>query len=365
MMLTTSSLFSLSLVLALAAEPPRAEPQITDCTISAIDLQAVPAADAGVLASLNVKEGTVVKKGMEIGHIDDSEAKAMLTIKQLEYETANSTAESTIEIRAAEAKAEVADAALKKLEEANSKVRGSFTEIDILKTMLELKHSKLGIEQAKQKNTEARLTARAKKAEEGAAGVALERRILRAPFDGIIYKVAKRPGEWVAAGDAVVHIVGIDRLRVIGSVDPKEWAPADLDGRKVTVNVPLPHGKSVAVPGKVTYVSPMVVGDQEVVAEIEPPRNDGLPLVRAGLLATMTIHVNQPVVQATPPPAPLPAGPLKAPAATVKASATAPAKTSATGSSTSAPPAVKPKTTNTSPANPAAKPTGARSSTKK
>jgi multidrug efflux pump subunit AcrA (membrane-fusion protein) len=347
------------MALALGAEPPRAEPEIPDCMISSIDGQAVPAANAGVLASLTVKEGTPVKKGQEIGRIDDSEAKAMLLVKQLEYQVAKSTADSNVEIQAAQASADVAQAALAKLKEANSIREKTFTAIDILKAELEWRRAVLAIAQAKQKNTEAGMTANAKKAEEGAAEVALGRHILRAPFDGIVTIVSKKPGEWVAAGDPVVQVVGINKLRVIGGLDPKEWGPTDVEGRKVTVNVALPQGKSVAVPGKITFVSPVVVGLQEVVAEIETPMKGDLPLVRAGLPATMTIHVNQPVVTASSPPAPLPAGPVR-PTAT-KASATTPAKTSPTGSKGPALPASKPAGANT----PASRLPGAKPTTKK
>ncbi|HEX5446505.1 MAG TPA: HlyD family efflux transporter periplasmic adaptor subunit [Pirellulales bacterium] len=316
-MLTTSLL----LALALAADPskPAAEPNISPCELTSIDMQAVPGTDPGVLILMHVKEGMLVKKGMEIARIDDAEARAEVDVKQFAYDAAQQTANSDIDIRHSRAAAAVAKAALQKFEESNKEFKGTVTYIDILKAQLELKKSELAIEQTQEKQVEARLTAKAKLAEVGAAKVALERRILRAPFDGIVVKVSKKPGEWVAPGDPVVQMVGIERLRVMGDVDATEWGQTDVEGRRVTVQVTLPRGRTVSVPGRVTYVSPVVtLGRLEVWAEIAPEIKDGLPLVHAGLPAAMTIHVNQPAVAHAPAYAPPPApasNPAAAPAA--------------------------------------------------
>src|SRR3972149_1406608 len=105
------------------------------------------------------------------------------------------------------------------LEESNVKFKGTVSNIEMLKYELEWKRAKLAIEQAQEKKPEAGLTARAKLAEVGVADVALERRKLRAPFDGMVVKVAKKQGEWVAPGEPVVHVVGVNRPRVMGNLD--------------------------------------------------------------------------------------------------------------------------------------------------
>jgi multidrug efflux pump subunit AcrA (membrane-fusion protein) len=345
-MFTSCVLFAL----ALSADPvsaiPTADPAIPICEIVSIDDQSVPGSDAGVLTIMTVKEGMSVVKGAEIGRVDDSEAQAQLAVRRLEYDVANSTATSDIEVRHAEAAAEVAQAALQKLQESNDRFKGTVTSIDILRAQLEHKKSKLAIEQAAQKKIEAELTAKAKSAEVGAAKVALDRRVLRAPFDGVVVKVSKKPGEWVAPGEPVVQIVGVNRLRVMGNLDASDWGPADIDGRDVTVEVTLPRGRAVKVPGKVTFVSPVVtLGQLPVWAEIAPSLEVGLPVVRAGLRASMTIHASRPVTK----PATAPSTPAKAagaPSTTTKGIGTPSAGTAkaGTGASTtkSAPPATSP-----------------------
>jgi multidrug efflux pump subunit AcrA (membrane-fusion protein) len=318
-MLTTSLL--LALAMAADARPADSnEPFISACQITSIESQAIPAADSGVLTILRVKPGSRVKAGEEIGRIDDSEANALLHIKQLEYEVDKYKADSDIEIRYADVGARVAEKVYLKLKASNEVLKGTVTAIDVMRAQLAWQQSILGIEKAKVENTEAKLTAQAKNAEVGAAQVALDRRILRAPFDGIVVKVVKKPGEWLAPGEPVVHVVGIKRLNVMGNLDASEWSPADVQDRKVTVEVMLPHGQTIKVPGKITYVSPVVsIGDLPVTAEIDTPMQGDLPLVRAGLSASMTIHVNQGPVALSPPAAPALAAPVRSISTTSRA----------------------------------------------
>lgn len=295
-------LTSLVLALALAADPVgTADPQVNNCVIMSINEQYVPGADAGVLSSLKVQEGMHVTKDMELGAVDDNEARAMLQVKKLELDVAVQKGKSDINIRHAEAARDVAAATFSYYEEANRKSAGAVSKAEMLKWQLDVTKATLAVEQAKEQQIEDRLTANAKKAEFDAAQVALERRILRAPFDGIVTTVLKKPGEWIAAGDHVVQVVGINRLRVSGSLEASQWGPDDIAGKPVTVKVMLPRGRTIDVPGKVTYVSPIVlVGKMPVFAEIETPMENGMPVVRAGLNATMTVHVNQPVAQTAP-----------------------------------------------------------------
>ncbi len=299
-------LASILLMLAVTADPTgTTDPQIQDCVIASIDDQYVPGADAGVLTHLKASEGMQVTRGMELGLIDESEARANLDVKQLEYEAATQKANSDINIRHAKAAADVAQAALRQYEEANRRAPGTVSHIDILKSKLELKKAELATEQTMEEQIENQLTAKAKKAEVGAAQVALDRRILRAPFDGVITSVIKKPGEWVASGEPVVQVVGIKRLRVMGNLDASQWGPTDIAGRDVTVEVQLPRGRAIKVPGTVTYVSPVVtLGHLPVYAEIDATMENDLPVVRAGLKASMTIHVSRPVA-ATPRKAPV------------------------------------------------------------
>jgi len=254
-----------------------------------------------------VKEGMRIAKGAELGRVDDREAKAQLRVKQLESDVAEQEAKSDIAIRFQEASADVAHAFWEKLMLANKGAKGAVSDIEIQRAKLEWEKAKLGIEKEREQNISNKLTALAKKAEVGAAEVVVNRRVLQAPFDGIVTFVHKHPGEWVAVGEPVVEMVRVDRLGVRGSLDAQEWAAADVDGRKVTVEFNLPRGRVEKVTGKVVFVNPTVVnGKLNVWAEIETPMDkQGRPAVPAGMTAAMTVHTGQPAqVEAKPVSAP-------------------------------------------------------------
>jgi multidrug efflux pump subunit AcrA (membrane-fusion protein) len=306
--------------MAVTAQPaPRAtsagDAVIPVCQVVSIERQEVPGADAGVLTEMIAYEGMIVTKYLELARVDDREAKAQLLVKQADYEAAEQEANSDIGVKYQEATADVAKAALEKLRQANKGATGAVSEIEILRTKLEWDKAKLGILKEREKNIADHLTAKAKKAEVDVAKIGVERRVLRAPFDGVVLKVKKHVGEWVANGEPVLEVVRVDRLSIRGGLIANEWTPADIEGRNVTVEVMLPRGRVEKVPGKVVFVSPVVEGQRlNVWAEIESPVDkDGRRLVPAGLTAMMTIQVSQPAkTEARPVSAPRGTPPTKA-----------------------------------------------------
>ncbi len=314
-----ASSLALTIALALAADAAPSSQStgdavIPDALVVSIENQEVPGADPGVLVEMLVKEGMKVTKDQELGRVDDREAKAELIVKQYNSEAADQEAKSNIGVLFATATANVNHTAWQKLLKANEGAKGAVADIDILKTKLEWEKATLQIKKAEEDHVAAGLTAKAKAAEATAAEIGVERRILRAPFDGVVINVKKHIGEWVAAGEPVVELIRVDRLSIRGGLQADQWPPADIEGRKVTVEVLLPRGRVEKVPGQVVFVSPKVEGGKlQVWAEVDiPVEKDGRPLVPAGLTAKMTIHVKQPVAAPARPVAAVPA-PLKTP----------------------------------------------------
>jgi multidrug efflux pump subunit AcrA (membrane-fusion protein) len=306
-MLINSLFLTMTLALAAPAAPSSApaEVSVENCMVVSIEDQFVPGTEAGVLATLEAKEGMRVKQDQVLGRTEYREAEAQLRIKQFDYEIAALKAKSTIAVRYAEKAAEVAKAAHYKAKVANEKSKNTVTEIEVMKLFLEYEKAVLTTEKETEAHDEAELTAKGKKAEMQAAKVALDRRVLSAPFDGVIVEVKKHPGEWVAPGEGVVRIVRVDKLRVHGLLNAALYGPGDVEGRRVTVNVSLPRGASVPIQGKIIFASPVVDvgGKLPVYAEIDNPLDEnGRELVRHGLEATMTIHLKDPAQAAAEPP---------------------------------------------------------------
>ncbi len=271
------------------------DPLIENCLVSMLEEAQVPGREAGVLVSLEAKEGMQVKAGSMVGRIDDSEPTMEKRIKSKEFETAQESASNDVNVRYAKAATAVAKATYEKNADAARRVPGSVTEMDLLKYKLEWRKAELQIEQAEHEQKVNIYTAEAKKAAVDAAELSIQRRQIDSPIDGVVVKLYKHVGEWVAPGDPVVRIVRVDRLRIEAFLNASDYPPQELDAKPVTVEVELARGRKEKFPGKVVFVSPIVEagGEYRVLADVVNRSDDGQWLLRPGQLATMTIRLQK------------------------------------------------------------------------
>jgi len=276
-----------------AAAPSGKDPVIENCRVELIQGVEVPGIEPGVLMSLEAKEGMDVRQGTTLGHIDDREPKMQRIISKLEHEAAKEQAESDIDIQYAHDAWEQARAEYEMDMKANAMNAKAITKLDMMKAKLAEIKAKAGWEKAKIDQRKLVFESDTKAAKVDAADLSIERRQIRAPFDGVVTNVYRHPGEWVAAGDPVIKVIQVDRLRIEGSLSAKDYDPPEIDGRPVSVEAVLAHGRKVTFDGKVVFVSPVVSLAEEYVvfAEVTNRRENGLWVLSPGLPATMTIHL--------------------------------------------------------------------------
>jgi multidrug resistance efflux pump len=268
---------------------------VEEGTLASIQDVQVPAEEAGALVSLEVKEGMRVKQGMALGHIDYSRAEAELKVKKFDFDVAELRAKSKVSVDYAKKAADVAQQVYKRFEEANKNLQ-AVSKTDMLRYKLEWEKALLGTEKELEELKAAMLTSRSKGAELETATISLSKRTLKAPIDGVVVKVYRSVGEWVAPGDTVFRIVNVDRLKIETRLDANLYGHSDVEGKTVTVDVSLPRDQSIKVAGKVASVSPVLgVGLQlPVTVEVESPQDkNGQPVIRAGQKASLTIHLNE------------------------------------------------------------------------
>lgn len=159
----------------------------------------------------------------------------------------------------------------------------------------EWEKSKLSIQQAELDKRVAGFTALTKAAEVEAVNVNIERRKLISPIDGVVTKVNRHVGEWVAPGDPVIEIVSIGTVKAFCKLKASEYNPHEIDGRPVTVDVELAHGRKEKFTGKVVFVSPLVElgGQFNIVADVKNRKAGDQWVLRGGggMPATMTVHL--------------------------------------------------------------------------
>lgn len=267
--------------MAMAAEPIES----SGALIRLIEQVEVPAQEAGVLASIHVREGQMVAKGELLAQETDSEAVIAQERAKLELDIATKNTENDVKIRFAKKATEVAKAELQRSMASVDKYKKSVSESELDRLRLIVEKSVLEIEQAEHEFAVAGLTKSVKQIELRAAEAAVARRRIVAPLAGMVVQVARRPGEWVKPGDPVAKILRLDRLRAEGFLKASQLSP-DLANRPVKVVVALPGGDA-EFPGKIVFVHPEIdpVNSQvRIWAEVENTGLRILPGMRAKLL---------------------------------------------------------------------------------
>jgi multidrug efflux pump subunit AcrA (membrane-fusion protein) len=265
--------------------------QLTHCLVSLVEDVHVPALEAGALVSVAVADGQFVKQGQLLARIDDRQSQIDKLAAELQRDAALAKAQDDIEVRFSVAAQAVAAAELERALAIERRSPGGVTQQEIQKLQLAKHRDELQIEKSKLEMKVAKMNADVHQAAVQSADNDVARRQIIAPLEGLVVALLHEKGEWVAAGEAVVQVVRIDRLRVEGLLSAAEYDPAEIANRPVTVDVPLAGGRIGRFLGKVVFISPLVAAGNtyRVRAEVENHVEAGHPLLRPGMTATMTV----------------------------------------------------------------------------
>ena len=253
--------------------------RLDPCLVTLIDEVAIPAQTEGPVVELAVREGDRVERGQMLARIDDR--RAMLKVDEAPGKD--------LDVKYAEAVAEEADADFESVLESNRRAPGTVSKTELRRHALELALTKIRVEQAQR----AMAGTRAQEAQLALAETELRNYRTEAPADGIVVKIFPHVGEWVRSGDPICHIVRMERLRVEARLDVNRYSPDEVRGSDVIIEVRSVRGKVGRMPGKVTFVSPLLEDDSrcKVVAEVSNRVRDGQYLLRPGMQVTMVIKL--------------------------------------------------------------------------
>ena len=271
------------------------DPVLHGCLIKAkegSDIQ-VPAQDAGLLVGILFRVGTDVKKGDVLAQIDDTEPTVKRNIAEFQKKKAEKERDDTIRLEYAQKTKDVALSEYRKNVEVNKRSPGAVSQIDIERLKLKVEEALLQIKKTKYFDMElAKIEVDIKQAEVDATNKAIERRKIKARFDGTVAVIYAQAGEWVQAGQPILQLINTNEMLVKGTVNSSEYDPQDIDGRKVTVLVTLARGRTIPFTGSIIDVgSKEFQTGFEVWASIPNKRENGRPVWRDGMTGDMTIHV--------------------------------------------------------------------------
>lgn len=252
----------------------------------------VPAEETGKLIEILVKRGDTVQPTKVLAKIDSSRTQRMLEEAKLKFDQASRRAVDNTAVNAANKKLQLATEEFTDTERLFS--RGSKSKTEYKRAAYSMQIAQLELQAAKNEKQLAMVESETQNVAVNAANDSLARHQLRATLDGEVFEVVKDKGEWVQAGETVMRVARMDKLRIQGSVDSTVFNPPEIDGRRVTATVQLAGEQKEEFTGKVTYVSSENYGDTfQIDVEIDNRKYPGDQkhwILRAGADLEVRIH---------------------------------------------------------------------------
>ena len=107
-------------------------------------------------------------------------------------------------------------------------------------------------------------------------------------------ELSRHLGEWVQIGEPVMRLVRLDRLRVNGVLDAKDYRPSEIQDRPVRVVVAHPsrrrsprHSPARSCTSSRSSRAELL----QVRAEVQNRKQDGVWILNPGMKAEMTIEL--------------------------------------------------------------------------
>lgn len=223
-----------------------------DCAVHLIDDIDVPAREAGLLIGVNAVDGQVVKQGDLLAQIDDQLAKRQLEEANLKLNIATKKAEDTTEVEAADKKQKLLTVMYdRKVKLAN---QSSASQEDVETARFQKETAFFEFLKAKRDKDLAAEEAKTEEVKVNAAKDSIARHQLASPIEGHVFQTFKEPGEWVAAGDTVMRVARMNKLKATGLVDATRFSAQEIANRNVVITVRLARGQTAELPGKIVYI---------------------------------------------------------------------------------------------------------------
>ena len=288
----------------ISAQEPSASPGYaipnTKVMISAIDEIDLPAREAGVIAELSVQMGVSVTKGQLLALLDDDDVLVRINMAKTDLAMARAEAESEASVKEADALVKIAEAEYENSKEIDKQLDDAVSLFELRRLSATAERSRYRAEVTRVDQIIAELTLAARESQLERIQVEQKRRRVVSPINGVVVRKFRDAGEWVNVGAPVVRLVRMDRLRAEALVDSDEFAPADLLGKTMNLNVRIKKNVVRQVRAIVTFASPEVSsgGRFVIYAEFENPKENGVWVVRPGLSATAEIEIQQAAIEA-------------------------------------------------------------------
>ena len=223
----------------------------------------------GRIAGVKVTEGSVVKPGDLLMHLDQD-------AETLDVERRRLLWQSTAELTAAEVKVKT----LKKQVQAARQIFDTSRGI----SLEDLQNKELAYDLAVAEVERLKVTKNLERLDYQIAKANLERRSLRSPANGIVTKIVRQVGEGVQANEPAIKVCDLSHIQFVANV-PVGQVGSLATGETVQVEI----DNASAVGGEVLFVSP-VVDAASGLCEVKVKLNASDDHIRPGLPARLQLH---------------------------------------------------------------------------
>jgi hypothetical protein len=252
------------------------------------DIDVAAQAD-GIITQMHVDEGKAVKQGDPMIELDTRIALAEIIVQTKELEQAKLKAGDQSQILYSEA---AFDVAKNEVEISDKLYRDRAEDLSTnQKKKLELKKAELQINVSKIEHAKDKAAVGVSEAKLEAANVQTALRNINAHWDGLVSDVKKEQFDYVRAGEVILRLTDMSKIRVNGQVRVN-IPPHLLLNSKARVSVQIAPGVKHDVDGIVGFVAPRASEPDtyRMWVEIDNVRlPDGQFLMREGMKATIEI----------------------------------------------------------------------------
>ncbi len=215
------------------------------------------AAETGLITSIDVEEGQEVTKDQILAKLDDLVLQASLRVAEAQKDARG-------QLKTSEAEFQLRETRYQKLTGLLNRGHATPEEVAVAKSERDVSEARV---------QQARESVRVKELEFERTRAQLERRMIRAPIDGVVTNVNREPYEFVSYADPVVlTIVQLDPIVAVFTAYPNQVANLRV-GQDVAVNFASTNG---AAQGKLAFISPTMDGESgKLIVKVRIPNKHG------------------------------------------------------------------------------------------
>ena len=272
------------------------------CNVQLIKDVELPALESGQIKELRVKPGDTVNPGEVLVVLDDELARLAREESQKRLQIANERAMDETEINTARKRYQLAFTEHQKSEKLSRS--GSVSPHEANRAKYSMEVSELEYHAAVKQRDLARTEAAVEQVRLNAAVASVQRHQIKSPIDGSVsvVEIVREAGEWVTAGDPIMRLALMERLRVPAIIQGELYDQHEIANRPVTVTLTRARGRQVEFTGKIVYaeIERKPGNIYRVWAEVENRLVEESTkhwMLQPGCVVNMRIHLEDPPLQ--------------------------------------------------------------------